>query len=267
MTASLKPMRLKLTQTHLKQLARGGRVLVKPAHHMLLDEAGGAVCHVHAATYRRAAKCLAAEQPWHLRMGPDEVAASCAAADEHGGGWNDFVDWVKDAGKAVISVGARYILPGLAAVLSVLPSSDPRIQALKNIVEVAAKIASQLDRAINSADFAEERSAEAHLDVAQSEEAHADASAAASAARRDKELSAARKAQLVKLATEAKSRVAAKKKLAASADKKAREEHAKVAALEKQHAATMKKQETAEKAAKKAAEKATEKAQKAASKK
>ena len=255
MTATtMRPMRLKLGQTHLKTLCKGGRILVKPAHHMLLDEKGGAVCHVHPDTYTRAAKCLKANKPWHLRMNHHEIAASVVAASEHGGGWGDFVDWVKDAGKTIVSVGAKYVLPIAAAILDVLPSSDPRLLALKTAIGVVGKLATQLDKAVNAADYQEEKAAECQLEVSLAEEQSEDAQAAARAAAKNKELSAAKRDQLKKLAEEAKKRVAAKKKLAAAAEAKAKAEHSKVAKLEKEKSAALSKQKSAEQAAVKAAE-------------
>ena len=255
MTATaMRPMRLKLGQTHLKTLCKGGRILVKPAHHMLLDEKGGAVCHVHPDTYTRAAKCLKANKPWHLRMSHHEIAASVVAAGEHGGGWGDFVDFVKDAGKTIVSGAAKYVLPIAGAILDSLPISDPRFQALRACVGIVGKLATQLDKAVNSADYAEEKAAEASLDLATAEEASEDAQAAARAAAKDKELSQAKREQLKKLAAEAKTRVAAKKKAAAAAEAKAKAEHAKVEKLEKEKSAALSKQKSAEQAAVKAAE-------------
>ena len=251
MTAStaLRPMRLRLGKTHLRTLCAGGRVQVHPRHHMLLDETGGAVCHVLPETYTRAAKCLRADRPWHLRMCTPEIAASIVAAGEHGGGWGDFTDWLAKAGKAVVSGVAKYALPLASAILDVLPSSDPRLVALKTAIKVVGQLATQLDKAVNSADYAEEKSAEAHLDVATAEEESADAAAAAAEAKRSKDISAEKRATLLKLAAEAKKRVAAKKKAAKEAEAKAKAEHAKVAKIEAEKKAALAKHAAAEKKA------------------
>ena len=261
-TVSYKPMRLKLAKSHLKTLCTGGRVKVLPAHHMLLNEAGGAVCMVHPDTYRRAAKCLKAGRHWHLRMRPEEIAASVAGAAEHGGGWSDFWDSAVDIGKKIIGGVAKYVAPIASIIADFLPPTHPALVALKAALKIGSQLAVSLDKQVNKADEAEERAAEASLELAEASEASEDAKEAARAAAKSKELSAEKKAHLRKLAEEARARVAAKKKASAAAEALAKSEQAKVDKLEKDKLAADKKARAAEKTALAAAEKAQAKSKK-----
>ena len=175
--ATHRRLRLKLTKAHLTNLVvHGGSVCVSRSMHLPLSAKGGVVAHVPKDCYRRAVKCVRAGRPWTLRMSPHDVGVSIA---EEGSGFGDFIDGLKDFAKGALDVASKYILPAISFALELLPSSDPRILALKSIVKAVGEGATKLNKIVNHADECEEKAAEAQLGVAEAEEDLEEAKAAA----------------------------------------------------------------------------------------
>ena len=197
------------------------------------------------AQHEKMSKARAKGQSWTYR--PSH--ADCLHNAVHGGGWGDFTDFlgravdvVADVGKKALDITSTYILPIVSAALEVLPSSDPRILALKSALKVVGNLATTLNQAVNKKQQAEERVEQASAQVAEAEEDVFDKEQAAKA----KGLSDSVKAAARRAADAARERLKKKKAEVKEASKRASAEAKRVAGLERDRHAALIKQKRAE---------------------